>query len=283
MTDIIKSPKKNVIFDATFLSMLMSCARLADFRLNHDFQSISGKSVSLEMGSIVHVVLECYYQHMINGFKREMAIAQAMIAGQEYILSDEVKNCDIKDTEWALKTCEEYFEFYKNDSWTPLFVEKVMRETLYEDDEIRVMWKAKLDLGVDTNQAILPVDHKTMKQRRDTLNLNNQFTGQCILMKTRMMIVNKIGFQTSLKPVDKFTRVMVSYSADRLLEWQSEILPYWAYQWLSYIESGYYPPNYTHCENKYGFCQFKNVCESDRGMREEELGHNFIVGEKWDI
>ncbi len=199
-----------------------------------------------------------------------------------------VKNTPIESegykTGWkyVLQTCEEYFEHYKNDYWVPLEVETVKREILFENDDIRIMWKAKLDLVVDTNQAILPIDHKTMKQRRDTLSLNNQFIGQCIIMKTRNVIINKIGFQTSLKPAEKFIRSTISYSSDRLIEWQSETLPYWAYQLLLYNETEYYPPNHTNCETKYGNCMYKDVCEADRGMREEILKNNFVVGLKWD-
>lgn len=201
--------------------------------------------------------------------------------GRKYI-AVEVKNTEPKDSEYAIETCSQYFEHYKNDSWTPIEVEVVKGDVLYEDDEIRILWKAKLDLRVDTNQGIYPVDHKTMKQRRDTLSLNNQFIGQCILSNTRAVIINKIGFQTSLKPHEKFQRVVISYSADRLLEWQSEILPYWCKMLVQYEETGYWPPNFTHCENKYGVCQFKQVCESDRHMRSEELRNNYIVGEEWN-
>lgn len=278
------SDKKNIILDATILSSLMSCARLTDFRFNHNLVSIKGKSTSLEMGSIVHQVLEFYYKGIIGGMNRADAIGHGMIAGKEYSLSEEVKNSTPEDIKLAFDTCEQYFEFYKNDSWIPVEVEIVKGEVLYEDDDIRILWKAKLDVTMDTNQiGIVPLDHKTMKQRRDTLTLNNQFIGQCILMKTRTMYVNKIGFQTSLKPQEKFIRAPLSYSADRLLEWQSEILPFYAYQMLSYDEAGYWPPNFTHCESKYGFCSYKSVCEQNPSMREEELKINFMVGKAWDI
>jgi hypothetical protein len=176
----------------------------------------------------------------------------------------------------------QYVEYYKNDFWVPLEIEVVKSKVLYEDDEIRVMWKAKFDMISDTNQGIYPIDHKTMKQRRDTQSLNNQFIGQCLLMDTRLMFVNKIGFQKTLKAEEKFTRAAVNYTHDRLLEWQSVILPYYAKLYLMYAESEYWPPNFTHCENKYGFCAFKGVCEVDRSMREETLGIDFIVGKAWD-
>lgn len=288
LEEIIDVPiggKKNIILDSQILSTIMSCARLTDFRFNHNLVSISGKSTSLEMGTIVHEILESYYKSIINGLDHKNAQGTAIIAGKEYLeKSGEITNSSSEDIELAFKTVEQYWEFYKNDHWIPIEVEIVKGEILYEDDDIRIMWKAKLDLTMDTNQiGIVPVDHKTMKQRRDTLTLNNQFIGQCILMKTRTMFVNKIGFQTSLKPMDKFTRVPITYSAERLLEWQSEILPYYAYQMLQYAETGYWPPNYTHCENKYGFCAFKGVCEANPNLREDELKASFKVGDKWDI
>ena len=327
MSEILVT-KKNIVFDATLLTSVMTCGRFTDLRQNHSFVQISGKSNSLECGSIVHKVLEVYYDNLGKGFKRETAINNGMAAGELYIKGcsfctdfipfhnttngDEGHTCDstckampdcghppneypgIKNTppdnegykvgwKWALQTCEDYFAHYANDYWVPLETEVVKRKMVYEDDEIRIMWKAKLDLIVDTNQGIYPVDHKTMKQRRDSLNLNNQFTGQCLMMGTRSVIINKIGFQKSLKPAERFIRDVVSFSADRLHEWVSETLPYWAYQYLQYSETGYWPPNYSNCENKYGLCVFHEVCKADRSMREEELRNNFIVGPKWDI
>ena len=161
-------------------------------------------------------------------------------------------------------------------------VETVKGEVLYQDDEIRVLWKAKLDLVVDTNQGILPMDHKTMKQRRDNLSLNNQFTGQCLIMKTQKVMINKIGFQTSLKPEEKFIRKPVNYSVPRLIEWQSETLPYYAKLLLMYAETGYWPRNLTHCEGKYGNCAFVKVCEADPGERENTIRQLFVVGPEWN-
>ena len=311
MTDIILPPKKNIIMDATMLSSLMSCGRYHDLRYNNSFVSMKGKSNSLEVGTLIHKVLEVYYKLLIAGFPRNTAIGNAMIAGQLFIsgcphcadgteakpackhepgeypgLQNTPEDNDGRNKvgwRWAMQTCDEYFTFYKNDSWIPLAAEQVKGEVLYEDDEIRVLWKAKFDLIVDTNQiGIVSTDHKTFKQRRDKTTLSNQFSGQCLLLKSRNVIVNKIGLQTSLKINERLTREVVSYSADRLIEWQSEILPYYAYKFVQYAESGYWPPDYTHCDTMYGPCAFKEVCEADRGMRSEVLRINFKIGPKWD-
>jgi hypothetical protein len=184
---------------------------------------------------------------------------------------------------FALDTCDKYFEMYKNDAWIPLACEEVRGEVLYEDDEIRILWKAKFDLIVDTNQiGIVSTDHKTFKQRRDKSTLSNQFLGQCLLLKSRNVIVNKIGLQSSLKIEERLTREVVSFSADRLLEWQSEILPYYAYKYIQFTETGYWPPDYTHCDTMFGPCMFKPVCEADRGMRTEVLSNEFQLVPVWD-
>lgn len=276
-------PKKNIIIDATMFTSVQSCGRFTDFRFNHNLVSKDGKSVNLEMGSIVHKFLEVYYRAQMQGLSRIQAQGQAYIAATEYANDPtEVRNCTDEDKQLALLTCEQYVEFYKNDHWIPLAVEETKGKIFYEDDEIRILWKAKFDWITDTNQGVYPVDHKTMKQRRDTRGLNNQFKGQCITLGTRGVFINKIGFQKTLEPKEKFTRPLLNYTYDSLLEFQSEIVPYWCKIFLMYQESGHWPPNYTHCENKWGFCEYYEVCEADRIMRNEVLMNEFVVGKSWD-
>jgi hypothetical protein len=317
LQEIVVEPmggKKNVILDATVLSTIMACPRLADFRFNHNLMGMGGKSNSLECGSTVHMFLEYYYKSMIEGLDREKAFGFGITAAELYIrgckgCTDFIPSAEFskppcghkvnefpgvqntpKDSEgykigwqWVLDTCDQYHIFYRNDHWVPLEVEVVKGKVLYEDDEIRVLWKAKLDLVTDTNQGIYPMDHKTMKQNRNTNSMNNQFMGQCRISDTNLVYINKIGFQATLKPVDKFKRVAINYSHARLLEWQGETLPFYAKLLIMYAETGHYPPNFTNCEGKYGNCAFyEHVCSYDPDDRERKIKDNFIVGPEWN-
>ncbi len=183
---------------------------------------------------------------------------------------------------FALDTCDQYAKFWQSDFWVTLDVEIERGKLLYEDDEIRILFKSKIDWVVDTNNGIYPCDHKTMKQNRDNSSMNNQFMSQCLIMDTRNVFINKIGLQKTLKPEDKFKRVAIPYTAARLMEWQSVILPYWCKTLLGYAQQEYFPPNFQSCENKYGKCTFYDICESDPDMRPEVLRANFKIGREWE-
>jgi hypothetical protein len=136
---------------------------------------------------------------------------------------------------------------------------------------------------MDTVNGFMSADYKTMKQRRQTQSLNNQFMGQCFLLKSRNIMIDKIGFQKSLKADQKFERAIVSYTADRLHEFVNDVVPYYARLLLIYNEGEYYPPNFTACESKYGMCEFAKICENDRNMREEVMEIEFEKAKVWDI
>lgn len=300
--------KSSVILDNSMFSSYETCARLFDFTFNMQLIDIDGKSNSLEAGSLVHVILEIFNTNLINGFSRTLAVAAGMAAGEEYYYGclDCKKNVCLKHKKsdpymgcvnipldsdkyvvgynWIVKTMEQYFNHYMADPYTPIESENVKGKIIYEDDEIRIMWKAKIDTLIDTHQLskAISMDHKTRKIDRKMTSINNQFIGQCVVTGTNNMIVNKIGFQQSLKPEEKFKREMMSYSYDRLNEWRNVVVPSTVYRFLQSIERNEWLPTFTSCETKYGFCDFVPVCSLDRGLREGKLKEMFKVGPKWD-
>ena len=288
----ILTPKKNVIMDATVLTALMNCSRYLDFRFNSNYIPISGKGNPLDAGILVHLILEKYNQALIAGNSRVNAICIGMAAGQKFYTenSTNIPIDNVKDDRGKLKevgynyivsTMESYFERWKNNNWTPVEAERVRGLIVYEDDEIRVFYKAKIDLIADTyDLGLAVIDYKTMKQKRDALSLNNQFRGQCLVTKTRTVFIDKIGWQQTLEPEEKFVRQPISYSAEILAE-QIELIGYYAKILIQLREQNYYPPNFTNCD-KWNGCIFRHVCEANPSDRQRVLNEHFVIGETWD-
>jgi len=131
LPNITQSKKKNIIWDATVLTALMACPCLVDLRYNHHFQSLKGKSNSLECGSIVHKILEVFYRELIKGYDRKQAIISGMAAGLMYIQgcrhctdfeSYDCEKCNGDGTFDAMDkcaTCNGTGEITKPPLWTP--------------------------------------------------------------------------------------------------------------------------------------------------------------------
>lgn len=302
---IIPAKKRNIIFDSQLLTKLMKCPRDFNYTFNLNLQPLGGKSNALECGSIVHTILEFFNKARINGSNRKDAIEIGFAAGMEYIVPYSESNKYILDinhkgttntppesidkpkkrTGWkyVFNTMEQYFDYWRQENWTPLEVESVKSKKIYEDDEIRIAIKAKYDLIEDSPLGFISTDHKTMSMNRETISLNNQFKIQCVILQSRQVQINKIGWQKTLPANEKFIRQLIPYSVDVLAEMVNDTIPYYARMMIAYIDGEYWPANQYNCDDKFGWCTFKKVCEMDRSMRDEVLRREFEVGTPWDV
>ncbi len=132
------------------------------------------------------------------------------------------------------------------------------------------------------NVPFMPVDHKSSKRRGEIISLSNQFIGYAWLLGTHNVMVNKIGFQKTLKPSERFTRATLSYTSDVINEW-AENAVFWIKLQRHHDETGNYPRNYTSCD-KWGGCVYRPICETERGARDYKIRQLFDVKEvKWDV
>lgn len=288
----------SVVLDATVLTSLQTCELKMDLRHNMQVVPIEFRKKSLEKGSLVHVILAEYYKSMSQNIKRAEAIERAIGAGDDYFVNGEIipasngnpatreplTDTDPEDYALVLDTMALYFEKWKNDSFTVLEVENVRRKIIYQDDEVELLWKAKYDLVADYPDGQMSTDHKTMSRNYgDYIALDNQFMGQCLLLNSRKIIVNRIGFQTTLPLEKRFIRQMICYSQEQLAEF-AETAGYYAKYLLALNEQKYFPPRYTSCKNQYGICEYyDHFCSQNRSMRTDNLRQHFKHGRVWDV
>lgn len=300
MDTLVKTNKIRVVLDATTYNAFRLCEEFLNLRHNHNLVPQTGMGKPIEMGSMMHHILEAYYKGKRDKLSRDKCVQGALQIAQTFITGCEsciALNCTqhkdnpfkgiqaatIEDAHYVVKTFRDYEEFWKNDSWTTLQTEYVKSAVIYEDDELSLLWKAKIDWLVDTDTGIFSVDHKTASRREEGTTLDNQFIGQCVVTKQTRMYRNVIGYQTSLKPNEKFTREAVNYTKSRIAEWILEVAAY-SYDLAALQESGRYRHNFTACRRKYGDCIFRRVCEGEPTDRQRLIEEQFKKADrKWDI
>lgn len=274
-------PQKRIIaLDSQILNTIQLCARKVKLSFIDNYGPKMTPSYQ-ESGGLMHTCLEAYYTAIRDGAKWRDAVQFGIIAGKKYSISFTLPTEEIDS---VLYQFTEYTEFWKQCGWIPLDIERPFSAIMYDSPTLQVLWEGKIDLTVSiksgTDTIVKWVDHKTQKRNQELSPLANQFMGYCWFTGTYSGIVNKIGFQKTLKPEERFKRPMVNYSKVRIEEWVTNTL-IWVGYLLDYMDSGIWPANFTSCD-KYAGCTFQAVCIKDPDMRQYVLDKDFIIHEPWN-
>lgn len=282
--------------DSQILNMIQMCAKKTQYSFLYNLQPHE-KAEPLEKGDLMHKMLEVYYSLKLSGGPdmnspvwQELAVGAAIEAN----INDPVQtgvnaglyfasmmSIPSETSQEVINQFEAYCEHYAHDDWNPIAVEEVGSKVLFESDDLKVIYNFKIDLVAEKGRIVAPFDHKTGSRRQEPSSLSNQFIGYCYGLDTDTIIVNKIGFQKTLKPAERFQRYILTIDKTRITEWIKNSI-YWTLQYAQYQEDDFYPMNLTSCD-KYSGCIFHRVCESDPGSRDWKIERDFTTVEKWDV
>ena len=296
--------KQYISVDSQLLNAIQACATKAKYQFIDNLQPPS-KAPALEKGSLMHNCLEIY-----DGLKGNCVNEQSdtwlivreagLIAGElEPLLNASVEEkikfsieCSkvfasrmelpTEDSTAVLYQFKEYTEFYVNDPWSTLAVEEVASAIMYEDDELQIIYSGKIDRVVEQGNIRAPMDHKTSERRQSPSSLSNQFIGYCWILGMNNIVIDKIGFQKTLKPVERFQRFILTIDDARIEEWKNNSI-YWIKRWVDESLVGqYFPMNLTSCD-KYGSCIYSSICEGNPEGRAWKAERDYVVGQQWDV
>ena len=279
--------KRIVAVDSQKLDAIMACMYLYKLR----FGVIEGGLQPLqtpdyfERGGLLHDMLEPYYKMkkyrsrwLQNNHTHADIVEICIYIGRVKATKMQL---DIAEIEMVIDTFRQYVEHWENDGWSNIIsVERVGAKVLYNSEDLCILYEFKVDLVLSMSGVIIPVDHKSAKSKRDPNELSNQFKGYCWGLDANHLIVNEIGFQKTLKPVDKFRRHDLHYSASMLDEWVQNAI-WWVKHAIDLIDREAYPKNYTSCD-KYSGCDFRTICKADPEVRDYKLQTLFEI-KKWDV
>lgn len=291
-------------FDSQTLNAIQKCAYFTDLHYNSRWQPLK-KGESLEKGSLMHAMLDPYYS-LVGQCVRPGAewIEPSITAGllkSEFMTdmptswADIVRYCrdlgyylaikqdldtDVSDS--VIYQFTEYCKNYENDAWHPLAVEEVGSKVLFENEHLKIIYSFKVDLIAEKGTILCPWDHKTASQRKEPTSVSNQFIGYCWGLDVNNIIINKIGFQKTLSPKERFQRFTLTISPLRIKEWIQNTT-YWALYYMECLDSNVWPMNLTSCD-KYSGCIFlRTICEANPENRLYTLERDFKIGESWDV
>jgi hypothetical protein len=280
------SEKTIYVADSQILNTAMECQRKCHYTFDRNLEPVV-KPDFFEKGDMLHQMLAEYYKlrkfrgRWAQNNKTHADIVQICVKiGRIAAVS---MSLDIQTVEDVIKAFTEYATHTANDGWDNiLYVEEIASKILYEDSNRIILYQGKIDLGISiSNCHQIPIDHKSSSRRSKPNYLSNQFQGYCWLLGVNNIIINKIGFQKTLKPEDKFERHTLSYPPPIIEEWKNNAI-YWILKYIADGEENFYPPNYTSCD-KYSGCIFLPVCRQDESNRNDKLVQLFTERQKWDV
>jgi hypothetical protein len=282
--------KRIVALDSQKLDSMMSCTYQykQKFGVSSDSPGLALMQVPdyFERGGLMHTMLDPYYNmkkhrsRWIQNRRTHMDVVNSCItigrhAARKLAL-------DIAEIEMCIDAFLQYTDYWENDNWyNILAVENVGSKILYDSPEVLILYEYKVDLIVEINGNITPIDHKSAKSHRDPNFLSNQFRGYCWALNTNNIIVNEIGFQKTKPPKEKFKRQLLCYSPNLIEEWRQDAI-YWILYTLDLIDKNVFPRNVTSCD-KFPPCPFKEtVCSQDPEVRDFKIMQNFKP-KVWDV
>jgi hypothetical protein len=241
--------------------------------------------MQLDRGTLVHLGNEVYYGMLKDGAKYQDAVTAALSSIRTKGVTETELDSEVVNR--VIDTMEEYYDYWRveDENLNIVEVEKPFIYTLHEDDEIRISMAGKIDLVANPKgYTNLPYDHKSFDRTFETSRLSNQFMNYCMALRSNFLIVNKIGFQKTLKPHEKFTRVPLSYDKYILDEWKNNVVQVLVNHYLTCVGEQHWPMNITSCFKFNRKCEFYEVCDSSgKEAKMFKLSANYIDVEPWDV
>lgn len=295
--------------DSQLLTSIQACLQKTQYQFIENIVPMNNAE-ALERGGLMHDLIEMYYGVKGNskGFcinsnsKTWISVIEAgmcdknfyslvpLRADKEMLIKFIQVAGEMRATklELGMDTCMEtidqfsqYARHYKQDAWAPLMVEESGSKILYEDENIKILYTVKIDRVMQNGNLIAPFDTKTGQRNTQMSSMSNQFIGYCWFLGVDTLIVDKIGFQKTLKPHERFLRHSLKISTDRQEEWvENSVRTVFTY--LDALDTDTFPKSIGHQCDSYSGCAYRLLCEASPMVRKDIMIRNYKIRERWD-
>ena len=258
-------------------------------------------------GSTVHRGLETRYK--VCGRDEVTPDATSMIeaAMHGWLESSPQPENDFRNFDHACKMLRVYNQIYRKEGFTILknsngkpIIEASFALPFGRVMDTPIIYSGKIDLGIEDNNGIWSHDHKTAFQFGDTftkqMSMDGGQIGYCWALgqatgrRPAGYIIDAIRVRkpsvrasfTGEAPIDAtdFTRTPYYVTPDMIEEWKSDVLAIITDIFLAHSRN-HFPRHRWQCTNKFGPCDYFDVCSTPRAQRHLVLASNLFVANTW--
>ena len=258
-------------------------------------------------GSTIHRGREFRYKlagtNEVN-FEQQVQIEQAM---REWLEENPQPEGDFRNFDHACKIMQVYNKIYKKEQFKILsnkngkpIVEASFALPFGEVYNTPVIYCGKIDLGIEDHNGLWSNDLKTAFQFGETFDKQMEMDGgqrgyvwalqQVTGRKPEGYIIDAIRVRRPKKQDEfsevscidatDFKRMPVYVSQEQLEEWRQDVLQLVA-NIFNYHSSEHFPRHRWQCTNKYGLCDYYDVCSTVKGQREQILNSSLFEPNVW--
>lgn len=299
----------HLFIDNSFLEKLNQCPRSCEYAYLHKRIGAWANS-ALNFGGAIHHALAHRYTHspdlMMSADEEEQ-----MRLLEEWFLEKPNPENDHRTLDLAQALIRGYNSKYQGEEFNTLeldgkpAVELPFAFTLYNRSikfngennyPITIMYSGRIDLPVRANGQLFVVDHKTTSMLGDTffkgLSVSPQMIGYCAGIEKTLgqkcdgFIVNALRVPKPTKRDgmvirdDDFQRLKVYLYDGQVEEWRTNLIDQ-IEEFLWHHERGYMPQKKTWCVNKFGTCEYFDVCQVPPENRELTLQTALYTDNVW--
>lgn len=274
--------KPNIVMDVSQYDTYLLCPEKYKNRYILNLHPLN-KPKPLDRGTLVHLACEIYYSELRQGIKYQDAVVHALSAVRSAGIDTEL---EVDEILRVIDVMEEYFDHWRvaDQRFQINEVEKAILYLLHETEDYRFYLSGKIDLiTTDDKYTNLPWDHKSYDRSYPTKRMTNQFRNYVNALQSDFLIVNKIGFQKTLPPHEKFTRVPLSFDHIYLEQWKRNVIKQMEHYIICLAED-FWPMNETSCDKFNRQCEYFDACDSSgEEAKQYKLITMFRQGEVWDV
>jgi hypothetical protein len=274
--------KPNIVMDISQYDTFRLCEEKYHLRYMLNAHPLN-KAKPLDRGTLVHLACELYYEDLRNGINYNDAVAHALSAVRTAGIDTEL---EVDEILRVIDVMEEYFDHWRvaDQRFQINEVEKSILYLLHEAEHYKFYLSGKIDLvTTDDKYTNLPWDHKSFDRTYPVTRMSNQFKNYVNALNSDFLIVNKIGFQRTLPPHEKFLRVPLSFDHIYLEQWRQNVIKVIEH-YVMCLADDYWPTNETSCDKYNRQCEYFGICDSSgKEAKEYKLITMFKQGEPWDV